>query len=95
MPTVIFLASWTEAGIKDIKNSPKRYDESVALLENMGGKVKGFYLVTGDYDMIVIAEMPADAVPKFVLKLAHAGAVRTKTIHAWTEAEYRDIIASL
>ena len=95
MVTVFFLLSWTEFGIKNIKESPARYDDAKALLESMGGQAKALYLTSGDYDMVLIAEIPADAVAKYALTLAQKGAVRTKTVRAWTEDEYREVIASL
>jgi uncharacterized protein with GYD domain len=95
MITVFYLLSWTEFGIKNIKESPNRFDEAKALLESMGGKVKALYLTSGDYDMVMIAEVPADAVAKYALTVAQKGAVRTKTVRAWTEDEYRETIASL
>lgn len=95
MITVFFLLSWTEYGIKNIKDSPSRFDEAKALLESMGGKVKDIYMTSGDYDMVMIAELPGDAVAKYALSLAQKGAVRTKTIRAWTESEYRELMGSL
>jgi uncharacterized protein with GYD domain len=95
MITVFFLISWTELGIKNVKDSPKRFEEAKALLESMDGRVKDLYLTSGDYDMVMIAELPGDAVAKYALTVAQKGAVRTKTIRAWTEDEYREIIGSL
>ena len=73
MITVFFLLSWTEYGIKNIKDSPSRFDEAKALLESMGGKVKDIYMTSGDYDMVMIAELPGDAVAKYALSLAQKG----------------------
>jgi uncharacterized protein with GYD domain len=95
MNKYILLINWTEYGIKNIKESPSRFDEAKTLLESMGGQVKGLYLTSGDFDLILIAEMPSDALAKFVLTVAQRGAIRTKTIRAWNENEYRAIIASL
>ncbi len=95
MVTVFYLLSWTEFGIKNIKESPSRFDEAKALLESMGGRVKDLYLTSGDYDLVMIAEVPSEAVAKYALTVAQKGAVRSKTIRAWTEDEYREIIASL
>ena len=95
MITVMFLLNWTESGVKNIKESPHRWEEAKGLLKDMGGQVEGFYLISGDYDMVLIAKMPAEAIAKYALSIASKGAVRTKTLRAWNEAEYQEIIASL
>jgi uncharacterized protein with GYD domain len=50
----------------------------------------------GAHDIVTVAEAPNDeAMAKFVLALAAGGNVRTLTMKAFTEAEYRKLIASL
>jgi len=62
----------------------------------MGGEFKGLYMTMGDYDLIVVYEAPDDAVAaRFTLLLGMLGTVRTKTLKAFPEAAYRQIIASL
>jgi uncharacterized protein with GYD domain len=96
MPTYITLAKWTQQGIEKVKESPARLDAFKKLVESLGGKVKGFYIVTGHYDMVLITEAPDDAaVAKVSLATASKGSVTTETLHAFTEEEYRKIIAAL
>jgi uncharacterized protein with GYD domain len=46
--------------------------------------------------MVVIVEAPNDeAVARFALALAQGGNVRTHTLKAFPETQYRDIIGSL
>ena len=73
MPTYIMLATWTEQGISNIKESPTRFDAFKQSLEQTGGQVKGFYLVTGQYDMVCIVEAPSDEV---IVKLGLASAAK-------------------
>jgi uncharacterized protein with GYD domain len=62
----------------------------------MSGEIKSFYLTMGDYDMVVILEAPDDAVAaRFSLQLGMQGNVRTRTLKAFPEAAYREIINSL
>jgi uncharacterized protein with GYD domain len=50
----------------------------------------------GEFDMVAHLEAPDDnAAAKFALTLATSGAVRTKTLKAFSEADYRSIIGSL
>lgn len=96
MPTYISLISYTDQGIRNIKDSPKRLDAAKNLIKGLGGELKGFYLTLGQYDIITIAEAPSDdAMAKFVLALSSAGNVRTTTLKAFPEAEYRKIIQGL
>lgn len=61
-----------------------------------GGELKAFYLVMGQYDMVVISEGPDDeTATKLALTVSAGGAVRTETLRAFTEDEYRKLIAEL
>jgi uncharacterized protein with GYD domain len=54
------------------------------------------YLVMGQYDMVVIGEVPDDeTVAKLSLATGAQGNIRTETFRAFTEDEYRKIIAAL
>lgn len=54
------------------------------------------YLTMGDFDTVVILEAPDDAVAaRFSLQLGMLGNVRTRTLKAFAEAAYREIINSL
>ncbi len=96
MNTYISLASWTENGIKNVKDSPGRLDAARALGKKHGVTLREFFMTTGTTDMLIIAEAADDtAMAKFNLSLAMAGSVRTTTLKAFTEDEYRKIIGSL
>ncbi len=59
-------------------------------------ELKEFYLVMGRYDMVVVAEAPDDeTVANLALAIGSAGAIRTETLRAFTEDEYRKIVAAL
>lgn len=96
MPHYITLLRYTQKGAESIKQGPSRLDAAKKALEAAGGKVKGFYLTLGQYDAVAIAELPNDeAVAKLNLTTASQGNVRTETLRAFTEEEYRKLIASL
>ncbi len=96
MATYISLVNFTEQGIREIKGSPKRLTAAKKLLGIMGGRFRGFYLTMGAYDIVTVVEAPDDeTVAKFVLALASAGNVRTTTLKAFPEAEFRQIIKGL
>lgn len=96
MPTYITLVRWTDKGVQEVKESPARLDAYKKALNQAGGELKGFYLVSGRYDLVVITEAPNDeAVAKVALAMAAKGSVRTETMGAFTEDEYRKIVAEL
>ena len=96
MPTYIMLANWTDQGAQRVKESPRRLDVAKRALFDMGGEVKGFYMTMGDYDLVMIYQAPDDAVAaRFTLMLGMLETVRTRTLKAFPEAAYREIIASL
>jgi len=96
MSTYISLISLTQKGIEKIKESPARLDQAKAVFKSMGAELKEFYLVTGRYDMVVISEAPDDqTVARVALAIGAGGAIRTETLRAFTEQEYRKIISAL
>ena len=96
MPTYVMLANWTDQGARQVKESPKRVETARRALSEMGGEFKSLYMTMGDYDLIVIYEAPDDAVAaRFTLLLGQMGSVRTRTLKAFPEAAYREIIHSL
>jgi uncharacterized protein with GYD domain len=96
MPTYIILINWTQQGLSSIKESPTRLDGFKHGLDQVGGTLRGFYMVAGEYDMIAIVEVPNDeAVAKLMLIAGAKGSIRTTTLRAFTEDEYRKIIAEL
>ncbi len=96
MPTYISLIQFTQQGISAIKESPKGLDAGRKAFEQAGGKLKDFYLVMGEYDMVIVSEAPNDeAAAKISLALSAKGNVRTRTSRAFTEAEYRKIVEGL
>ncbi|AZO44684.1 MULTISPECIES: GYD domain-containing protein [Mesorhizobium] len=96
MTSYIVLMNWTEQGAKNVRDSPKRLDAARKQLGDMGGSFKAFYLTMGEYDMVAVVEAPDDAVlARFSLMLAASGNVRTRTLKAFPEFAYREIITSL
>jgi uncharacterized protein with GYD domain len=96
MPTYITLVNFTQKGIENIKDSPQRLEKVKAAMRAAGGEMKAFYLTLGSYDIVVIGEAPNDAAyATTMLAISAAGAVRSQTLKAFTEEEYRSIIAAL
>lgn len=96
MTTYVVLLNWTEQGIRNVRESPRRLDAAKQQLQEMGGSFKDFYLTMGEHDMVAICEAPDDAVAaRFALTLGMNGNVRTRTLKAFPEAAYRELIGTL
>ena len=96
MSTYIMLANWTDQGARNVKDSPRRLDAAKKALEDVGGEFKSFFLTMGDVDMVGVYEAPDDAVAaRFILQVGQLGNIRTRTLKAFPESAYREIINSL
>jgi uncharacterized protein with GYD domain len=96
MPTYIIQGNYTQQGAKNMKSSPSRLDAIKQAVQAAGGEVKGFYLTMGQYDMLMIVDMPNDeTLLKMVISAAGEGNVSTETFRAFTEDEYRALAANL
>jgi uncharacterized protein with GYD domain len=83
-------------GISTLKEGPNRLDASKEILNRYGSELKAFYLTIGRYDIVTISEAPDDhAAAKIALTIGNAGNVTTETLRAFTEDEYREIVAAL
>jgi uncharacterized protein with GYD domain len=96
MATFIVLASFTDQGIKGIKDSPKRADAYKAMAAKAGCKVKDLYWTLGHFDLVSIVEAP-DAAAETSLSLAvgSLGNVRTETLTAFSAEEFGRILGRM
>jgi uncharacterized protein with GYD domain len=93
MPIWVSLVNLTDQGIRDIKHGPERLEEAAKRIEEVGGKLIGFYLTMGDYDYVTIVEGPSDEVAMtFLMGMGAAGNIRTKTLKAFTLDEFKAMV---
>jgi hypothetical protein len=65
MARYLFQASYTsEAWAVQVSNPQNRIDAIRSVIERLGGRLESAYLSFGDYDVVVIAEMPDASVPR-------------------------------
>jgi len=96
MPHYVTLVRYTQQGAAKIKESPARLDAAKKAVEAAKGKIHGWYLTMGKYDAVLVSEFPNDeTAARFLLSTGVLGNVTTQTLKAFTETEYRKIIASL
>lgn len=96
MATYILLATFTDQGIRGIKDTTKRSDAIKAMAAKFGVKPKSIYWTLGSYDVVAIYEAPDDAsFMAFGMALGAAGNVRTQTLHAFNQSEIGAILGKL
>jgi uncharacterized protein with GYD domain len=71
MPMFVCSLSWTDQGIRNVKDAPKRAAHSREIAKKMGVTVKEIYLTSGSDDLLVIVDTPnGDNVAKWALALS-------------------------
>ena len=79
MPTYISLVSWTEQGMRELKESPARADATAELAKSVGGKLVQLYWTVGPYDIVAIFEAPDDETAAAMqLTVGSRGVVRSR-----------------
>ncbi|MFZ1150324.1 MAG: GYD domain-containing protein [Xanthobacteraceae bacterium] len=64
--------------------------------KKLGIEIKETYVTTGQSDLLAIVESPSgDNVAKFCMAIGSQGNVRTRTVRAWSQAEYAKLISEL
>lgn len=97
MNTYVIFFNFTQQGMQNIKDSPKRVQDAKETVKSMGGEVRDFYGILGStYDTMFIVHAANDeAVARMALAIASKGNVSTDTHRLFTETEYGKVIGSL
>ena len=96
MATFIVLGNFTDQGIRNIKDSPKRADAFKAMAGKVGVKVKDIYWTLGHYDMVVTVDAPDAATATSIgLAVGSLGNIRTETLTAFSAEEIGRIIGKM
>jgi uncharacterized protein with GYD domain len=95
MATYITLLSFTDQGIRNVKESPTRSEAFIAMASKLGVSVKNIYWTTGSYDLVVVAEGNDEAVMAALLSLGALGNVRSQTLRAYPVADMKKIIGQM
>lgn len=96
MTTYIALCSFTDQGIRSIKDTTKRADAVKEAASKFGAKMTQIYWTLGQYDLISIIEAPDDmSATAFALAIGAAGNVRMQTLRAFSKDEMTGILAKM
>ncbi len=96
MATYIVLNSFTDQGIRSVKDSTKRADAVRELAKKFGVTVKEIFWTLGSYDVVAIYDAPDDAsMTALGLAIGALGNVRTQTLRAFSREEMNGVLAKL
>jgi uncharacterized protein with GYD domain len=96
MQTYVVLINFTQQGVANIKEGPARLDAAREAYKAIGGELQAFYLTMGRFDAISIGTVPDDkAGARMALAIGAQGNIRTESLRAFPEDEYREIVAGL
>ena len=96
MSVYVTLIQFTDQGIRNVKESPKRFEAGAKALASVGIKVLGGYYTMGAYDMVLITEAEDEQlVTAALLALGAQGNVRSTTMRAFSPAEFAAILQKI
>ena len=93
MANYVLLASYTDQGIKGIKDTVKRTGAVGELAKKAGITMKETYWTLGAFDVVGVFEAPNDeTMTAFSLSVARLGNVKTQTLRAFSSQEMSGIL---
>ena len=96
MATYVVLASFTDQGIKNVKQTVERADAFRHLASKAGVEVKDIYWTLGSSDIVAVCDAPdAEAATALSLSIASRGNVVTETLRAFSLAEMKNILGRM
>lgn len=96
MSRYIALVSFTDQGIRNVKESPKRAERFKKAAAKHKVKVLEIHWTMGRFDLIVSLDAPNDvALSSLMLETAQLGNVRTETFRAYTQEEFANILKTI
>jgi uncharacterized protein with GYD domain len=97
MPVFVSLGRYSESAIKGMLAKPEDRTAAVTkVVEGAGGKLLGFYLLFGQYDWMVVYEVPSskEAAAMMLAPVGAGATTGTMTMLAMTGAEAKEAFAA-
>ena len=96
MAIYVVLAKFTDQGIRNAKESPKRAEAFRQLAKTLGVIVKDIFWTQGRYDIVTIVEAPDESSAMSLnLSLGALGNVRTESLRAFSADEMATIVSKM
>ena len=96
MVAYVVLANFTDQGIRNAKESPKRAEAFKAMAKTFGVTVKELLWTQGRYDVVTIVDAPDEAsFMSLTLSLGALGNVRTESLRAFSADEMTKLVSNM
>jgi uncharacterized protein with GYD domain len=96
MAKYIVLGNWTDQGMRNAKDTVRRYEQVRDDMRQMGVGFDSVYWTMGRHDIVAVLDAPDDAtVTTALLNLGSAGNVSTETLRAFSADEMGEILKNL
>jgi uncharacterized protein with GYD domain len=96
MMTYVVLATFTDQGVKNAKDSPKRAEAFRQMAKTFGVTVKDIFWTQGRYDIVTIVEAPDElSATALNLSLGALGNIRTESLRAFSSEDMMKIVAKM
>jgi len=96
MVAYVVLANFTDQGIRNAKESPKRAEAFKTMAKTFGVTVKEFVWTQGRYDVVTIVDAPDEAsFMSLTLSLGALGNVRTESLRAFSADEMTKVVGNM
>ena len=87
--------NFTDQWIRNVKESPDRYDAFLEMAEKLEVTIKNVYWTVGHYDVVMVVEGSEEAATSLLLNLGSLGNVRTQTLRGYTVEEIKRIVSNM
>lgn len=96
MARYISLLTWTDQGIRNIKETLNRATKARESFSSKGAKIIDIYWTLGQFDLVVIFEAPTDeTATQLLMGLSMQGNVRSSTLRAFSDKEMEGVMRGL
>jgi uncharacterized protein with GYD domain len=96
MATFIVLSSFTEQGIRNVKETINRSEAFKEIAKKSGVTIKDIYWTLGSHDTVVVFEAPDDeTATALLLRVSSRGFVRSETLRAFSFDEMTKVIGKM
>jgi len=93
--TYVVLADFTNQGIRNAKDSPKRTEASKQMANTFGVTVKELFWTQGHYDIVTVETPDEFSVMPLSLSLGALGNIRSESMRAFSTTDIRGIVGKM
>ena len=92
----VVLGSFTDQGIRSVKDTAKRAQAFRASAKSMGVTVKDIFWTLGAHDVVAIAEASDDeTMTALMMKVGSLGNLKSQTLRAFHESEMNQVLSKI